>query len=107
MIDDAQLQQAVLAELNWDPSVPAGRIGVTASGGVVTPRVDVRDVANDIRAALHRSRFFDRDTIRVAVDGGIVRLTGSVDSLHDRKVAEKTAWAAPGAVQVENMLEIV
>ncbi|MDD1450238.1 hypothetical protein NHF48_003410 [Sphingomonas sp. H160509] len=35
-----------------------------------------------------------------------MRLTGSVDSPHDRMVAERTAWAAPGAVKVENMLEI-
>lgn len=216
MFDDIKLQKAVLAELNWDSSVPAGQIGVTANGGVVTltghagsyaakyaaeraaarvngvkaiaeelevhlddrfkrgdeaiagaivarlswdttvpkdavkaqvedgwvslrgevrwhfekeaaetavrtlagvvgvinhvtvtPRVDVVDVGNDIRTALHRSWFFDGDTIKVAVDGGTVRLTGSVDSLHDRRVAEKTAWAAPGAVKVENMLEVV
>ncbi len=216
MFDDIKLQKAVLAELNWDPSVPAGQIGVTANGGVVTltghagsyaakyaaeraaarvdgvkaiaeelevqledrfkrgdeaiagaiverlswdttvpkdavkaqvedgwvslrgevrwhfekeaaetavrtlagvvgvinhvtvtPRVDVVDVGNDIRTALHRSWFFDGDTIKVAVDGGTVRLTGSVDSLHDRRLAEKTAWAAPGAVKVENMLEVV
>lgn len=216
MFDDTRLQKAVLAELDWDPSVPAGQIGVTANGGVVTltghagsyaakyaaeraaarvdgvkaiaeelevqledrfkrgdeaiagaiverfswdtmvpkdavkaqvedgwvslrgevrwhfeeeaaenavrtlagvtgvinhvtvtPRVDVVDVGNDIRTALHRSWFFDGDTIKVSVDGGTVRLTGSVDSLHDRRVAEKTAWAAPGAVKVENMLEVV
>ncbi|HXH15941.1 MAG TPA: BON domain-containing protein [Sphingomonas sp.] len=216
MVEDVRLQKAVLAELNWDPSVPAGHIGVTASGGVVTltghtgsyaakyaaeraaarvqgvkaiveklavqlddgfkrgdeaiaaaiverlswdttiprdsvraqveegwvslrgevhwqfereaaetavrtlagvvgvinhvtlkPRVDVVDLANDIRTAWHRSWFFDGDTIKVSVDGGVVRLIGSVDSLHDRKVAEKTAWAAPGAVKVENLLEVV
>ncbi len=215
MNDDVKLQKAVLAELNWDPSVPAGHIGVTANGGVVTltghagsyaakyateraaarvhgvkaiaeelevqlddrfkrgdaaiagaiverfswdttipkdavkaqvedgwvtlrgevrwhfekdaaetavrtlagvvgvindvtlkPRVDGVDVANDIRSALHRSWFFDGDTIKVAVDGGTVRLTGSVETQHDRKVAEKTAWAAPGAVKVENMLVV-
>ena len=36
MSHDARLQKAVLAELNWDPSVPAGHIGVTANNGVVT-----------------------------------------------------------------------
>ncbi|WP_380784472.1 BON domain-containing protein [Sphingomonas sp. R86520] len=216
MFDDIKLQKAVLAELNWDPSVPAAQIGVTASGGIVTltghvgsyaakfaaeraaarvegvkaiaeeldvqledrfkrgdeaiagaiverfswdttipkdavkaqvedgwvslrgevrwhfekeaaetavrtlagvigvlnhvtvtPRVDVLDVRDDIRTALHRSPFFDTDTIKVSVDGGTVRLSGSVDTLHDRRVAEKTAWAAPGAVKVENFLEVV
>lgn len=215
MPDDIALQTAVLAELNWDPSVPAGQIGVTAKDGVITlsgetnsyygkhaaetaagriqgvtaiadkikvvldqhvryddahiaaaavariasndsipkgkiiphvedgwvtlhgeldwhferdaverdvrplagvtgvmnmitvkPRVDVLDVRQDIRDALNRSSFFDVDTIRVQVDGGTVRLSGSVSSIHDRKVAAKTAWAAPGAVNVENKLEI-
>ena len=30
------MQQAVLAELSWDPSITAGHIGVTAANGVVT-----------------------------------------------------------------------
>jgi osmotically-inducible protein OsmY len=33
---DSQLQQAVLAELAWEPSVTAAHIGVTANAGVVT-----------------------------------------------------------------------
>jgi osmotically-inducible protein OsmY len=33
---DSELQQAVLAELKWEPSVDAAHIGVTASSGVVT-----------------------------------------------------------------------
>jgi osmotically-inducible protein OsmY len=36
MSDDRHLQQAVLAELNWEPSVNAAHIGVTANAGVVT-----------------------------------------------------------------------
>ena len=35
MSHDSQLQQAVLAELNWEPSVTAANIGVTAKSGVV------------------------------------------------------------------------
>jgi len=215
MSDDVALQKAVLAELNWDPSVPAGQIGVIAKNGVITltgetnsyfgkhaaetaagriqgvtaiaeeikvvldhhvrhedtdiaaaaaarlasngsipksriiphveqgwvtlhgeldwqferdaaeqeirpiegvvgvmnmitvkPRVDVFDVRQDIRDALHRSSLFDVDTIRVEVDGSTVRLSGNVASIHDRKIAESIAWAAPGAVKVENRLEI-
>jgi osmotically-inducible protein OsmY len=34
--DDTKLQQAVLAELAWEPSVTAAHIGVTAISGVVT-----------------------------------------------------------------------
>ena len=36
MSHDSQLQQAVLAELNWEPSITAAHIGVTAEDGVVT-----------------------------------------------------------------------
>jgi len=35
MTTDSQLQQAVLDELSWEPSVTAGHIGVSAKGGVV------------------------------------------------------------------------
>ena len=34
--DDTKLQEAVLAELAWEPSVTAAHIGVTAISGVVT-----------------------------------------------------------------------
>lgn len=36
MSQDSELQQSVLAEFNWEPSVTTGHIGVTANGGVVT-----------------------------------------------------------------------
>ncbi len=36
MAHDRALQEAVLAELEWEPSVDAAHIGVTADGGVVT-----------------------------------------------------------------------
>lgn len=36
MSEDAKLKQAVLSELNWEPSVTAAYIGVTARNGVVT-----------------------------------------------------------------------
>jgi osmotically-inducible protein OsmY len=35
MLNDSQLQQAVLAELKWEPSIAAAHIGVTAKAGVV------------------------------------------------------------------------
>ena len=36
MSHDSQLQQAVLYELAWEPSVTAAHIGVTANAGVVS-----------------------------------------------------------------------
>ena len=36
MLNNSQLQLAVLAELGWEPSVRAANIGVVARDGVVT-----------------------------------------------------------------------
>lgn len=36
MSHDTELQKAVLAELNWEPSITAAHIGVTAESGTVT-----------------------------------------------------------------------
>jgi len=36
MKTDTQLQHDVLAELEWEPSIDASQIGVTAKEGVVT-----------------------------------------------------------------------
>ena len=210
MSNDKDLQQAVLAELDWEPSIKAGHIGVTASEGVVTltghvenfaqkraaevatcrvkgvkavveeievrlpltasrsddqianeavnrlawdvfiapesievkvekgwitltgevdqhfqkeaasqdvrrllgvlgvideisirPKVNATDIQNNIVRALHRS-WFDRGTITVQAEGGVVRLSGTVHSIHDRDVATATAWGAKGVTSVEN-----
>jgi osmotically-inducible protein OsmY len=36
MSHDSHLQNAVLEELNWEPSVIAAHLGVTANAGVIT-----------------------------------------------------------------------
>lgn len=215
MSHDSELQQAVLAELNWEPSVTAAHIGVTASGGIVTltghvqsyaqkhaaetatarvkgvkgvaeelevrlamdtnrgddaiaaaavdrlawdvsvpydrikvkvekgwvtlsgqvdwwfqkdaaeqdvrrlhgvmgvsnqttikPHVNALGVSDSIKVALHRT-WFDPNTVHVHADGGTVRLSGTVHTLHDRQLAADTAWAAPGATYVENNIAVV
>jgi osmotically-inducible protein OsmY len=56
MSEDSQLQQAVLAEISWEPSVTDGHIGVTANGGVVTLTGNVDSYAKKMAAerAAHR-----------------------------------------------------
>jgi osmotically-inducible protein OsmY len=216
MSQDTQLQQRVLAELNWEPSVPAGHIGVTARDGIVTlsghvesyankhaaeavarrvrgvlgvaeeiivqlpvhikrsdeeiaaaavdrlawdvsvprdtikvtvadgwltltgevnwhyqieaamldvhtlmgvrgvsnevtikPRVNASNLSDDITHALNRSWFFEPKAISVSVEGGVVRLTGTVHSPYEREVASTTAWSAPGTIAVENDIIVV
>jgi osmotically-inducible protein OsmY len=82
--------------------------GVTSVTNAITlrPIVDASNLQDDITHALHRSWFFDPQTINVAADGGKVRLTGTVKTLHERQVAAATAWSAPGVTDVENELTV-
>lgn len=73
----------------------------------IKPQVDTANISNDINCALHRSWFPDPDAITVTAEGGKVRLTGNVHSWHAREVAGETAWGAPGATDVENLLSVV
>jgi osmotically-inducible protein OsmY len=70
------------------------------------PTVDVSNVSDDIVHALHRSWFFDPQTITVTAEGGNVRLTGTVRSPEERATAATTAWSAPGVLAVRNELTI-
>ena len=83
-----------------------GVVGVS-NQTTIKPRVDAPDIRDDIVHALHRSWLFDPNTISVSAEGGRVRLTGTVHSVHDRQVAAETAWAAPGATAVENDIAVV
>lgn len=70
----------------------------------VTTLIDTAKISDDIAHALHRSWFFDPDTIKVRADGGKVTLTGTVRTPHDRRAAAATAWTEPGVTEVENDL---
>ena len=85
-----------------------GVMGVTGVSNQITlkPRVNVGDIASSIRTALHRSWFFDPRTITVNADGGIVKLSGTAKTWHDREVAGRTAWLAPGATSVQNDIDV-
>jgi len=73
----------------------------------IAPKVNAGNLSDEIMHALHRSWFFDPQTIKVTVEDGRVRLTGAVTSPHDRQVAAATAWSAPGVTQVDNDLIVV
>jgi osmotically-inducible protein OsmY len=82
-----------------------GLVGVT-NRITINPKVRTRSPSHDIRNALHRT-WLDPQTIEVSAQGGNIRLTGTVNSLHDRQTAEATAWAAPGATSVENDIAVI
>ena len=73
----------------------------------IKPQVNTSLIGDNIMHALHRSWFFDPNPVTVTAEGGKIRLTGSVHSMHVRQVAAETAWGAPGAVDVENLLAVI
>ena len=86
-----------------------GMHGVTGVSSTISlkPGVNTVNISNDISIALHRSCFPDAEAISVTEKDGNIRLTGNVHSWHAHQVAEETAWGAPGAVDVENLLVVV
>jgi osmotically-inducible protein OsmY len=73
----------------------------------VKPVVSAAGVTTAIDAALVRSAHLDGAavSVHVGVDGS-VRLEGTVRSWHERQVAQRTAWFAPGVSSVTNNLRI-
>lgn len=73
---------------------------------VIKPRVQASNVRDQIKAALKRRAQIEADHITVTTDGSKVTLGGKVDTWYERKIAESTAWEAPGVTQVENRLTV-
>ena len=72
----------------------------------IKPTVNADDVGQNITRALHRSWFYDPNTIKVSSQGGKIKLTGQVTTWNARDLAGKTAWSAPGATSVENDIAV-
>jgi osmotically-inducible protein OsmY len=106
---------ALSGEVDWWYQKDAAEQDVRRLWGVVgvsnqvtiKPRVDTGGLSDDITHALHRSWFFDPDNVKVTAKDGRVKLTGTVRSWQERQTAASTAWAAPGAISVENDLAVV
>ena len=122
-MQDAELRQDVIHALEFEPSIDAAHIGVTAERGVVTklsgvigvinqivikPAVTAPDVKGKIEAALMRHAQVEAKAIRVSVfDGTKVLLDGVVDSLDAREAAEKAAWSVAGVQSVDDQLTVM
>jgi len=83
----------------------SGVVGVS-NQVLVKPTVGAASVKDDIEQALHRSWYYDPDTIQVNALGGKIRLTGNVTTWNARRLAGMTAWSAPGATSVDNAITV-
>jgi osmotically-inducible protein OsmY len=87
-------------------------IGLTGVTGLtnqtrITSTIDALNVSNEIRNALDRSWFFMPNSIDVFAEGTTITLTGKVTTLHERKIANAIAWAAPGVTAVVDKMELL
>ena len=82
-----------------------GIVGIT-NLTTIEPRPDAGNIGHDIDTALHRG-WLDPKTITVSVDGGCVKLTGTVQTPDDRLRAASDAWASPGTTEVKNELVVI
>jgi osmotically-inducible protein OsmY len=99
---------------NYEKSAAEGDIrtlmGVTGVSNQILLKpslISTSDVRNDIERALHRSWYYDPNTIKVAADGGKITLTGTVTTWNARQLAGSAAWSAPGATSVENEISVI
>jgi osmotically-inducible protein OsmY len=72
----------------------------------VKPKVSSSDLKKKIEQALVRSAELDANRITVEVQGSKAILKGTVRSWAEREEAERSAWAAPGILSVENHIVI-
>ena len=92
MSQDAQLQQAVLDAFNWEPSVQAGHIGVTANAGVVTLSGHVDSYAKKLAAETAARRVRG---VKAVAEEIVVRLafdTGRSDEDIAAAAIERLSW---------------
>ena len=72
----------------------------------VVPPVSTTDIRGRIERAFERSADLEAEKIHVDADGSTVTLTGSVSSWNKRKLAERSAWAAPGVAHSDDKLVV-
>jgi osmotically-inducible protein OsmY len=72
----------------------------------IKPKVSPVEIKRKISDAFERNALLDAGQVKVEAEGGKVILKGAVRSWAERDEAERTAWAAPGVIAVDNRLTV-
>jgi osmotically-inducible protein OsmY len=86
---------------SWVPGVVDVRNSITVRPGELRRDLDIQA---DVRERFARNPFIPATRISVSVAGGVVTLTGIVDSFLQSEQAENVARFTPGVVEVHNIL---
>ena len=105
----------IQGELDWHFQKEAAERVIRSLSGVrgMTSLITLKvmPVAADIRERIHsglkRQAEFDADQITVETTGSRVTLRGSVQSIAERRAAERAVWNAPGVMHVDDEMVIV
>jgi osmotically-inducible protein OsmY len=103
MKTDAQLKQDIIAELAWEPSVNASKIGVEVAGGIVTLASHVGSYTEKVHAERAAQRISGVKALAVEME---VRLPGSnqrTDADIARSAENVLEWTSylPSSVKVK------
>jgi osmotically-inducible protein OsmY len=99
-----QQERLIVATLWWVPGVR----DVVANLKILRPEPDGDGLIDDaVKAMFYKDSLIDATGIYLQTNQGVVTLTGAVENLAERSLAEDDAWVVPGVREVLNELILV
>ena len=105
---------SLTGEVDWQYQRVLAEQGMHRLNGVkgisnqieLAKQVQPADVTLKVENALKRDSALEAAGIKVETENHTVTLSGHVRSWHDREVAERAAWSAPGVTYVVDRIAI-
>src|SRR5579862_475587 len=94
MKSDKQIQQDVIAELSWEPSVNAAHIGVEVADGIVTLAGHVGSYMEKLNAERATQRVAGVRALAVEMDVQLAETAGRTDADIARSAENALQWAS-------------